>query len=334
MSDRELLALFLANLGIKDTPYGVIYRFTNLVNGKIYIGQTVDFYQRMKLHRSRAKSLSYEYTNHLYNAIRKWGWENFKIEIVDLAYDWEKLNELEIKWMKDHNSLDRNHGYNMLDDGGIGSMSPEIRERARASVLEGYKSGRLKGPWLGKKRDPETIEKMRQARLGRPSWNKGKSISEEQKEKLRNTKKFWRPVKCIETGIEYSSIKNAAKAINGNRYGFSKALRANLTYKGFHWDYVDPEMREKSKKRPRTEAEKLASSIAKKGKPSGFGRPVMCIETGLEFKTLREAANWCGGKKPNRLGSAADNGNTYQGYHWKRLPTIQENSVTQLNPTS
>ena len=92
---------------------GRIYKITNNINGKLYIGQTI-------------YPLSYRYTNHLSDArngrgyamasaIRKYGQNNFKIELVEEC-DEDQLNDLEVKYIKQYNSVTPN-GYNLTHGG-------------------------------------------------------------------------------------------------------------------------------------------------------------------------------------------------------------------------
>lgn len=92
---------------------GRIYKITNNVNGKLYIGQTI-------------YPLSYRYTNHLSDArngrgyamasaIRKYGQDNFSIELVEEC-DENLLNDLEVKYIKQYNSMTPN-GYNLTHGG-------------------------------------------------------------------------------------------------------------------------------------------------------------------------------------------------------------------------
>lgn len=72
---------------------GVIYKTTNLVNGKIYIGldtKLKDTYLGSGLYIGRA--------------IKKYGRENFKREIIDQADNYEDLQNKEIFWIKKFNA--------------------------------------------------------------------------------------------------------------------------------------------------------------------------------------------------------------------------------------
>ena len=67
---------------------GFIYKITNKINNKVYIGQTCrDLQTRWREHKSKANC---EYNNHLYNAMTKYGAENFIIELIEESKDDEK----------------------------------------------------------------------------------------------------------------------------------------------------------------------------------------------------------------------------------------------------
>ena len=98
-----------------------IYRYTNLINNKKYIGQTNNFERRVNEHKScssNPKSINYD--DKLHQAIRKYGYENFKIEIIEVinnVNNYDLVNEREIFWIKEERSLLTQWGYNVLEGG-------------------------------------------------------------------------------------------------------------------------------------------------------------------------------------------------------------------------
>ena len=71
-----------------------IYKITNLINGKIYVGKTEGTYiKRFETHKYNAKSGKEGY---LYNAIRKYGEDNFVVDKIDEALTVEELDAKEI----------------------------------------------------------------------------------------------------------------------------------------------------------------------------------------------------------------------------------------------
>lgn len=82
-----------------------IYKIVNKVNGKMYIGQSVNIAERWKNHKIDAKSKDFP----LYRAIRKYGLDNFLFEVIEQCRI-EELDDKEIYWIKFYNTYD--NGYN------------------------------------------------------------------------------------------------------------------------------------------------------------------------------------------------------------------------------
>ena len=96
-----------------------IYKITNLINGKIYVGQSIDIADRWKQHIYKAFNCNEKaYTSAIHNAFRKYGVENFKLEIIEECLA-EELDSKEKFWIKELNSLYPN-GYNILPGGQKG----------------------------------------------------------------------------------------------------------------------------------------------------------------------------------------------------------------------
>lgn len=118
----------------------VIYKATNVLNGKIYIGKTeLEFKRRLNQYRSN----SFNCNNTAYNlyicrAIRKYGWENFKWEIIDTAITAAELIEKEIYWIKYFNSF--GSGYNMTKGGeGTKGYKHDEEKRMQIAISHGAK---------------------------------------------------------------------------------------------------------------------------------------------------------------------------------------------------
>jgi group I intron endonuclease len=91
-----------------------IYKVTNVINKKIYIGYT----NNLKVRKSKHKRNSQRGCSHFYNAILKYGWDNFTWEVIYCSTDKNHcLNEMEPYFIKEYDSI--NSGYN-LTKGGAG----------------------------------------------------------------------------------------------------------------------------------------------------------------------------------------------------------------------
>lgn len=93
-----------------------IYKITNTINGKIYIGQTKNTFHRRydsKLHWWKSKNIN----DYLKRSINKYGHENFSVEILhEKVESFDKLDELEIQYIKEFDCLFPN-GYNFASGG-------------------------------------------------------------------------------------------------------------------------------------------------------------------------------------------------------------------------
>lgn len=89
----------------------IIYKITNLLNGKIYIGQTK--FTAEKRFKEHAKADSF-----IGRAIRKYGVKNFKVEVIEVCKNALELNEREIFWIEYFNCKVPN-GYNIADGGSF-----------------------------------------------------------------------------------------------------------------------------------------------------------------------------------------------------------------------
>ena len=144
-----------------NNSYGKIYRLTNKVNNKMYHGQTTeeDINDRWK----KYKNLNCKSQKKLYNALKKYGWDNFLAEVIDTTpQNQEQLDNLEIFYIAKFNSIE--NGYN-CNPGGHGGKRSEETKRKISNSLKGFRH------------NTESIEKIRIASLNRKH-------SEETKRKL------------------------------------------------------------------------------------------------------------------------------------------------------
>lgn len=124
----------------------IIYKATNLINQKLYIGQTtLTLEQRQKRHFSEALNPN-KRNAYFHNAICKYGKENFIFEIIDTAISIDELNDKEQYWISYYNSTNKNIGYN-LDSGGKNCFKSKSTKEKIGSI----KKENWKNPELSKK---------------------------------------------------------------------------------------------------------------------------------------------------------------------------------------
>ena len=101
-----------------------IYKITNLIENKHYIGQSIHIYQRWTKHKNRAFNKNDKgYENLLYQDIRKYGLENFDFSILEVCSR-EELDEKEIFYIQKYNSYKPN-GYNKTLGGSGKQKTPD-----------------------------------------------------------------------------------------------------------------------------------------------------------------------------------------------------------------
>ena len=102
-----------------------VYVYTNLVNGKKYVGQAKDFEIRHKQHIRTALNAdpnSYDYNVPFHNAIRKYGADNFTVEILCNNLTIEEMDYWEIYYIDHFDALVKNgKGYNVSSGGSKGN---------------------------------------------------------------------------------------------------------------------------------------------------------------------------------------------------------------------
>lgn len=141
---------------------GIIYKATNIINNKFYIGKTTkDLNRRKYEHHTFGKKLTY-----FQKAIIKYGKENFKWEVLKECFTIEELNTSEIFFINESKAI--LNGYN-LTNGGDGASFGDLNVSKRPEVKI-----KLRNNFKGKKHTEETKSKISNSL-------KGRKLSDEQK---------------------------------------------------------------------------------------------------------------------------------------------------------
>jgi group I intron endonuclease len=112
-----------------------IYKITNTINGKIYIGKTKNVAKRLAAHKTAAKRKSPKDYSYLHRAMNKHGVENFIIEILANFKNEEDCFLSEINYISLLKSTDRNIGYN-LTLGGEGRSGAKHSEETKKKISD------------------------------------------------------------------------------------------------------------------------------------------------------------------------------------------------------
>ena len=86
-----------------------VYKITNKINNKIYIGQTKNLRRRVSEYKTAERSNS---SRSIIKAIRYYGGNNFELEVLEKTDDESNLNEIERKWIQKLDSTNPDKGYN------------------------------------------------------------------------------------------------------------------------------------------------------------------------------------------------------------------------------
>lgn len=298
----------------------VIYKFTSPSN-KSYIGMTKNIKIRIRIHLQDSKKEKYKHYR-FYKAINKYGFNNFKFEILAQNLLFEQATKMEIMFIKWFNTKTP-YGYNLTEggEGTVGYTCSDNERFRRSEHAKNYKHSAESKQKISKSNMGKIMSKTAREKISKA--NKGKTRSLEcrlamkishkgvsgikkgtkfnlnaaQRECYRkriakiNTNKQLRykitnlvsyPIKCIETGTIFDSIKMAAE-----RTGISLcSLRYHL-YRGsaspiyglYTFIYLNKKRQEQTNK------------FYKAQKPNNKKTVIKCIETGRIYNSLQETAN-------------------------------------------
>lgn len=246
----------------QETQIWAIYKIINLVNGKIYIGQTIEPTKRWYQHRRDAAKPKYP----LHFSIKKHGVHNFEFEVIFYCKSQDDANWAEEELIKQCDSLVKNgKGYNISLGGMVApksaewiqamknwhaSLSPEERaeiskKQSEATISqiatkghpaqgrivteeerELHRKSRLENPL---EYTPELRKKMSESHIGikdSEETKQRKSVSIKENWDKRNAERLAAgDLKCNAFGCEISGLDKSYKIIDGIRYCNKHGLR-------------------------------------------------------------------------------------------------------------
>lgn len=173
-----------------------IYKHLNLINNKVYIGQTCQEPPTKRWYPSNYKNNKY-----FYNAIQKYGWENFSHEIIEDNLTCDEANNKEAYWIKYYNSTNRDFGYNIRPGGNNSLLSEETKKKmsqnhrdvkGKNNYFYGKHFNGQEHPMFGKHHTKESKEKISKSKLNKNGIK----------------------VKCINTGEIFNTAAEAGRKYN------------------------------------------------------------------------------------------------------------------------
>lgn len=218
----------------------IVYIYT-FPNGKKYIGQTT-----LSLAQRAQKGEGYKRSPYIYNAIKKYGWENISKKVI-LCNSVEEMDTLEVELIAKYNTTNRQYGYNLDSGGHIGHhLAEETKQKLRDAHLglkaseetkqkmsESHRANPVRY-WKDKKFSEEHKKKIGLSVKGDKNGMYGKHHSEEVKQKIREANGT--PVICLETKEIFPSETAASKAMGLCENAVGQVIRGKTkTSGGFHW---------------------------------------------------------------------------------------------------
>lgn len=224
--------------------YGYIYIIINKINRKIYVGQTIQGFDK------RYKGGVYNATSnpHLKNSIDKYGIENFIfVKEFDVAYSKEELDALEDMYIKIYDTINPLYGYNKKFGGANGRLTEESLNKISGENHYNY----------GKHLSEETKQKIKENHAdtrGEKCYWYGKKLSEKHRANLSKNHANVRgannghakKVRCITTGKIFDTVTEAQRY-----YGLKSASNISRCCRGgrktagelddgtkLEWEYV------------------------------------------------------------------------------------------------
>ena len=200
----------------KKYDFSCIYLWTNLVNGKKYVGQTMCFYRRMKNYR-------HTYPNaYMERAVNKHGLDNFDITILERDVPLDKLDEREQYWLDYYQSYDLDKGYNICKIAGTTKGVTHTEEWCQEH------SDYMKEKW----KDAEYRNFWHNRMSGENNYFYGKRFSGDKNGHAK-------AVRCVELNKIYTTVQEASKCSGTSRQNISHVLNGRQeTAGGYHWEYI------------------------------------------------------------------------------------------------
>lgn len=202
----------------------LLYKHTS-PSGKVYIGITS---QSPETRWRGGKG--YISNPHFYNAILKYGWDNFRHEILAAGLTRDEACAMEQALIALHNSDDPSCGYNRTTGGDHTTFSAESRKK----LSESHRGEN--NPNWGKPMSDAQRQKISAA-------NRGRCHGAEARRKMSEAKRAQvSSVLCVETGIIYTCATEAAEAVGTHKGSITSCCKGRPHYNtagGYHWRWAE-----------------------------------------------------------------------------------------------
>lgn len=236
-----------------------VYKHTNLVNGKVYIGIT-----QQEINKRWRSGAGYQRHKHFYAAIQKYGWDNFSHEIIEDGLLKEEAALIEIELIKKYESTNREKGYNKDIGGFCGhtiyqTISQYSLQGERIATFESALEARRSSGCFHitdccnfkYKKDNNYMWRFGKEEKIEP-YKRNEHINEksvEQYDKYGNFIAVYKSLKDAEekTGVSFKSISQCCIHTSHEAYGYIWKFQKDVDFKIVPLEDIYKEMFEKQK---------------------------------------------------------------------------------------
>ena len=294
--------------------FGYVYKFTNKITGKIYVGK-----------REKPTFDKHYWGSGTYwtNSLNKHGKENILREVLEWCDSRDSLNEAEKKWIAELDATNRDVGYNIASGGGGVSLTGDSLRLRNDHISESHKQ---------------------RYQDGTPGIRTGMVNSEEHNERIREAhlKRCTTEYICLETGDIITNKYELGEFLNCGvkvTTGVRKCAEGErCTAFGYHWAYNSAKLDSNESRmylinKIEDERHKKASEVSR-GKKNRAGTShwdtcYLCVELNGVVNSIHSLRELTGKQNVSREGirkcvDVNNNRKTAYGYHWKIIDNIPE----------
>ena len=218
-----------------------VYKHQNKINGKIYIGITMQEPEK----RWGNNGINYKTSPHFYAAIEKYGWNNFDHDILfeNLTHDEACSKEQEL--IGYYNSMNREFGYNSTSGGDVFIMNEETKQKISHSMMGntngfGHPCSDEKKRKISESQKGRTFTEEHKQKLSTAAKQRHVPCSEEKKKKLSQSYPNKRKVYCEELDTIYESVQECGRQLGIPATNITKLCNGRgKTLKGYHLRYYN-----------------------------------------------------------------------------------------------
>lgn len=223
---------------MEDRAY-CVYKHT-APNSKVYIGITR---QNPVKRWQNGRGYLDSHNKHFYNAILRYGWNNFRHDILFCGLTKAEAEAYECRLIAEYRSTDPSYGYNQENGGSHHGRDTEAIRQKKAEAKKGPKNPMYgKNVFYGTPCDVSGSKHPMYGRRGQSNPRFGTHHSTEAIEKMRAHGANNKAVQCIETGAIYRSAEEAGRAVGISGNGIAGCCKNKPHYNtagGYHWRYTD-----------------------------------------------------------------------------------------------